>query len=131
MIALDTNILVRYFAQDDVEQSAKVTALMESLTEMDQGFISQVVLLETVWVMQRLYDADRETITSIVRNLLLIPGFMLENREVLKKTVDLFATSNADFADCLIAKSAEFYGCQSVMTFDVKASKACGMKLLE
>lgn len=131
MIALDTNILVRYFAQDDVEQSAKVTALIESLTEMDQGFISQVVLLETVWVMQRLYDADRETITSILRNLLLIPGFMLENRDVVKKTVDLFATSNADFADCLIAKSAEFYGCQSGMTFDVKASKACGMKLLE
>lgn len=131
MIALDTNVLVRYFAQDEMEQSAKATMLIESLTDVQQGFISNVVLVETVWVMQRVFDADRQTIASIIRNMLLIQGFLLENREIVKKSVDLYSTSNADFADCLIAKTAEFYGCQSVMTFDVKAAKACGMKLLD
>ena len=131
MIALDTNVLVRYFAQDDIEQSAKATMLIESLTDAQQGFISQVVLVETVWVMQRVFEADRETVSSIIRNMLLIQGFLLESREVVKKTVDSYATSNADFADCLIAKTAEFYGCQSVITFDIKAAKACGMKLLD
>lgn len=130
MIALDTNILVRYFAQDDLSQSAKASALVESLTDSKQGFVSQIVLIETVWVMQRLFDADRKTVADIIQNMLVIPGFVLENRDSVKKAVQLFSTTNADFPDCLIAKVAEAAGCSSVMTFDIKAVKACGMQLL-
>jgi predicted nucleic-acid-binding protein len=130
MIALDTNILVRYFAQDDIAQSAKASALIESLTDSTQGFISQIVLIEIVWVMQRLFEADRKTVTEIIQNMLVIPGFVLENRDAVKKAVDLYSSTSADFPDCLIAKVAEAAGCRVVVTFDVKAAKACGMQLM-
>ena len=52
MIGLDTNILVRYVAQDDPKQSPKATALIESLSDADPGFIGLVALVELVWVMQ-------------------------------------------------------------------------------
>jgi predicted nucleic-acid-binding protein len=57
MIGLDTNIIVRYFAQDDPVQSRKATELIERrLTEDQPGFISHVTMVETVWVLDRIYS---------------------------------------------------------------------------
>lgn len=51
MIGLDTNVLVRYVAQDDSEQSPKATRLIESLSADSPGFISIVSVVELVWVL--------------------------------------------------------------------------------
>ena len=52
MIGLDTNILVRYLAQDDPLQSPIATEIMEArITEENPGFISAVAMVETVWVL--------------------------------------------------------------------------------
>ena len=68
MLALDTNVLVRYLAQDDRRQSAAATRLIEQrLTPADRGFISLVTLLETVWVMQSRYAATPEIVAEIGR----------------------------------------------------------------
>ncbi len=48
MIGLDTNVLVRYIAQDDAKQSPIATKLITSLTTENPGFISQVSLVELV-----------------------------------------------------------------------------------
>jgi len=54
MIGLDTNILVRYLAQDDPIQSPKATEIIERrLTEETPGFVSIVAMIETVWVLDR------------------------------------------------------------------------------
>jgi predicted nucleic-acid-binding protein len=56
MIGLDTNILVRYLAEDDPVQSPKAREIIERrLTEADPGFISVVTIAETVWVLDRAY----------------------------------------------------------------------------
>ena len=70
MIGLDTNVLVRYFAQDDPRQSAAASRLIERLTPENPGLVTSVVLAETVWVMEDLYAAKREQIASIVEDLL-------------------------------------------------------------
>jgi len=64
MIALDTNVLVRYVVQDDPAQSPKATALMESLSEDSPCFISLVVLAEMVWVLQGAYQASKAAKTA-------------------------------------------------------------------
>src|SRR5262249_15163786 len=56
MIGLDTNILVRYLAQDDPIQSPQATEIIERrLSEGNPGFISIVAMAETVWVLDRAY----------------------------------------------------------------------------
>ncbi|MDR6388439.1 putative nucleic-acid-binding protein [Paraburkholderia phenoliruptrix] len=60
MIGLDTHVLVRYFAQDDAVQSKKATALMDSLSAERPGYVSQVALVEVVWVLARCYGVERE-----------------------------------------------------------------------
>ena len=62
MIGLDTNILVRYLAQDDPIQSPLATDIIEfRLSQGNPGFISIVAMVETVWVLDRAYGlADDE-----------------------------------------------------------------------
>jgi len=70
MIGLDTNVLVRYFAQDDLVQARKASALIESLTAERPGYVTQVALTEVVWVLGRAYGARREEIAQVIETLL-------------------------------------------------------------
>jgi len=55
MIALDTNVLVRFLAQDDPDQGRMATDLIGGLTEQKRGFVAREVLVELVWVLERSY----------------------------------------------------------------------------
>lgn len=60
MIGLDTNVLVRYLAQDDSQQSALAVKLIEgACSEKNPAFINHIVLCETAWVLERCYDAKK------------------------------------------------------------------------
>jgi predicted nucleic-acid-binding protein len=63
MIGLDTNVLVRYVAQDDSLQSPIAAEFIETVcSEKHPGFINHIVLCETVWVLDRCYHTDKDTI---------------------------------------------------------------------
>lgn len=128
MIGLDTNVLVRYFAQDDAKQSAKATALIESLTDAQPGYLSHVVLIELVWVLQRCYDASREMVAETLERLLRTQGLVVQEAEQVWQALRVYR-QGGDFADCLIARAAMAAGCDEVVTFDKRAAKA-GMRLL-
>ena len=71
MIGLDTNVLVRYLAQDDPEQSARATALIEQgLTVAEPGCIGIIAMVETVWVLDRAYRMGEAEIAAVVERLL-------------------------------------------------------------
>jgi predicted nucleic-acid-binding protein len=129
MVGLDTNVLVRYFAQDDDLQSPKANRMMEALSDDEPGFISMVSMVELVWVMQSVYQADRATITRILQTLLSVSTITIENTETVLKALRIYSNTQSDFADCLIVKSCEDAGCKTIMTFDVNAAKRCGMQL--
>jgi len=131
MIGLDTNVLVRYIAQDDSKQSPKATILIESLSDDNQGFIGMVSIVELVWVMQGCYQASKEETMAILEKLLRIRTIQVENAEVVLKALHTYINSNADFADCLIERSAHNANCTHTVTFDSKAAQTAGMQLIE
>jgi len=130
MIGIDTNILVRYFAQDDEEQASKATRLIESLSKEKKGFISLVSVIELVWVTQVAYGLSRGKIIEMLGLLFRVDLFLIENSDVLNKALRIYEKSNADFSDCLIAVASVEEGCIEVFTFDKKAAKSLGMTLL-
>ena len=130
MIGLDTNVVVRYIVQDDAVQSKKATTLLESLTDDNQGFIPLVSIVELVWVLQSCYAVDRKEISNVLDLLLQMKSIVIEQFEIVTKALRLFSGNNADFADCLVERSAFSAGCEYTATFDKKASKTTGMKLL-
>ena len=131
MIGIDTNVLVRYIAQDDATQSRRATSFIEKeCSKTAPGFVGLVVLVEVVWVSESRYGATREEVAGIVRRILSIKQLAVQDAETVWKAVRLFESSKADLADCLVACSAIAAGCKSVVTFDKQASKA-GMTLLK
>ncbi len=56
MIGSDTNVLVRYIMQDDAKPAALANKLIEGLTEASPGYISQVAIVEWVWVLELVYE---------------------------------------------------------------------------
>ncbi|MGU2445384.1 PIN domain-containing protein [Burkholderia cenocepacia] len=131
MIGLDTNVLVRYFAQDDEVQSKKATALMESLSPERPGYVSQVALIEVVWVLGRCYGVEREQMKDIVESMVGTKELVVESADTVRKALRVFASSKADFADCLIERSGHVAECEYTATFDVSASKVAGMQLIK
>ncbi len=130
MIGIDTNILVRYIAQDDPAQSKLATHLIEAeCSPSTPGYISLIVLVELAWVSESCYGASRTDIAQIVRRLLSIRQLVVQQAEVVWKALRQFEGSKADFADNLVEQLALAAGCSAVMTFDKAAAKA-GMRLL-
>jgi predicted nucleic-acid-binding protein len=130
MVGIDTNVLVRYIAQDDAKQAALATKLIESLSTAEPGFISLVTLVEAVWVMEDVYAATRERIGDIVEGLLQSEALVVEAAESAWRALTSFRAGKADFADCLIARVCAREGCSVTWTFDRTAARDGGMKLL-
>jgi predicted nucleic-acid-binding protein len=109
VIGLDTNILVRFLAQDDVVQSPRSTQIIErQLTEERPRFISLVTIVETVWVLDRILQAD-----SL---------FVQNEQEVFTAAIAL-KTGVAAFADALIGALGAWAGCTATLTFDKRAAR--------
>ena len=125
---------MRYLAQDDARQSARVTRLIErELDEKNPGFISLIVLVETCWVLKRLYGATPGELRDTVNDLLGARQLSVERRGVVTRALARLSkadtTMTSDIADALITEISTDAGCEQTMTFD-KGTVSLGMTLL-
>lgn len=130
MIGLDTNVLVRYIMQDDPKQSAKASKLIESLDGNNQGYITMVSVVELYWVLTSSYELSGQQVGQALEAILRTKQFLVERADQVMRALRVFGEGKADFADCLIERSAAGAGCNQTMTFDVGASKFAGMTLI-
>ena len=130
MIGLDTNVLVRFLAQDDARQSAQTNRLIESFTPELPGYVSVLTLAETVWVLEDLYGASRERIVEVIETLLQTQTLVVSFADVVWQALAQFRKGKADFADHLIERLGAKGGCSVTMTFDRAAARDAGMTLV-
>ena len=116
MIALDTNILVRYLVEDDVRQSALAARFIERAGV--PLFVPQIVICELVWVLSFAYDVPRREIVSLLQQLRRAANIVIESADEVQRAIDAFSGQRGDFADYLIAERAMTSGCTAVATFD-------------
>jgi len=123
MMGIDTNILVRYFAQDDLHQSATATHLIEQACQEEPGLlINHVVLCKLVWVLTKPYRYPKTKVCEVIEQILLTRQFKVEDENTVCEALTDFKTSSADFADCLIGIKNLYAGCHSTLTFDRAAA---------
>jgi len=130
MIGLDTNVILRYIMQDDPVQARQATALIESLTADEPGFIPMIVLVEMVWVLFSAYRLNRHQVAQVLEQLAQLKEIRLDSTDLVLKALRIFKAGTADFSDCLIERIAANQGCQKTVTFDIAAAKSAGMMLL-
>ena len=130
MIGLDTNVLVRYIMQDDPKQSAKATAIIESLDDAGGGYVTLVSIVELVWVLGSSYALTRAQVATALDGILRTKQFTIERADQVLRALRVFKVGKSDFADCLIERTAASAGCDKTVTFDASASKYAGMTLI-
>lgn len=120
MIAVDTNILVRFLTQDDKEQFIKVEHLFRRHAGQGEIFIAMLVILEMNWVLTRLYDWKPLRFYDAVEDILCCPSFMVENDVKVRNAVAACrVNSKLDFSDALIGYAGAHRGL-TTYTFDKK-----------
>lgn len=131
MIGLDTNILVRYLTQDDPAQSAKAAEILERrLTPKTPGFVSVVVVVETVWVLDRAYGLTDQEIAAVVERLLQVEVLAIEDEQEVFTAMIALKQGRASFSDALIAELGARAGCTRTLTFDRKAGRLPSFELV-
>jgi len=127
MIALDTNVLVRFLVEDDAAQTAKATALIErTVSDGATLFISDVVLCETVWVLTARYGFSRAEVAAVLRRLLDAEHLSFATPAQHSRALAAFSAGKGDFADYVIREHGLAAGCSAVATFDQALLKETG-----
>ncbi len=130
MIGLDTNILVRYLAQDDPIQSPLATEIIEfRLSQENRGFISIVAMVETVWVMDRAYGLADDEIAAALERILQADTLVVENEQQVFAAMIALKEGGGSFADALIGALGVKAGCSRTLTFDKTALRLPGFEL--
>jgi predicted nucleic-acid-binding protein len=130
MTGLDTNVIVRFLIKDDADQAALATKVFAEFTITAPGFVCREVLVELVWVLQKIYRLPRADIADAIEGLLGARELVMEAADRVAIAVDRYRKGGPGFADQMIALAGQGAGCQATVTFDRKASGLPGMTLL-
>jgi predicted nucleic-acid-binding protein len=124
MRAIDTNVLVRLLARDDVKQVAAAERFVEGGV-----WVSHLVLMEVTWVLDSVYDLAPAAIATAIEMLLGHQSITLEKAEVVAAAVAQFRKRPAlGFSDCLIVEVARKAGHTPVGTFDRELGRLEGVQ---
>jgi predicted nucleic-acid-binding protein len=124
MIALDTNVLLRYLTQDDPTQSIRATEIIERrLTEEEPGFVSLVSILEVVWVLRSLFKRSQQEIANDIEMILAADTLEVQNEQEVYYAVVSLRSGIGTFEDALIGSLGAWRGCSVTLTFDEDAAK--------
>jgi predicted nucleic-acid-binding protein len=105
VIAVDTNIIVRFLTADEPKQYAAVLKLFRR----NKIWISHSVLLETAWVLQGIFDLKRDELHPLLTDLINLENVEMENYDVAAASLEAFH-KGMDLADALHLTTANSSG---------------------
>lgn len=131
MIGLDTNVVIRYLAQDDERQAELANRLFEkTLSPARPGFITLAALCEIVWVLADCYSMDQRRIRAIIEGLLGSRQVQVESKDLVWRALRGWSSGATGFTDVLIGEICLAAGAEYVATFDKAASKLPAFRML-
>ena len=126
MRAVDTNLLVRLVVRDDEQQVNAVEAFVAK-----GAWVSHLVLAETLWVLDAVYNRSSTQIANAIDLLLNHKDLTLQDSDVIALALDRFrARPSLGFSDCLVLEIARKAGHLPLGTFDRNLAKLDGTQRL-
>jgi predicted nucleic-acid-binding protein len=112
-------VLVRFLVEDDVAQSQRAARLVDRAIEaIESLFVSEIVLVETAWVLTRAYGISKTELLRVLRQLQAAKHLQFESSDVLAHALDVWKGGKGDFSNDLILSRAQANGCEAGATFD-------------
>ena len=131
MRALDSNVLLRYLVGDDLRQTAIAERIIEECRHDEEPlYVPVLVLCETIWVLDRVYQQSKSQIIEAVGTVLMMDLIHLEHDRHVRRAFDQFCNSKGSFPDYLIGEIAAAAGCRDTVTFDKALRGAPGFTIL-
>ena len=131
MIGLDTNILVRFFTQDDPAQFRQAQSFIQTeLSVEEPGYVNLIVLAEFAWTLARAYQFSKDEITNAVDALIDTAEITIQQEAAVAAALSLCKADNLEFVDALIAVVNRDAGCRETRTFDVRFASSGVARLL-
>jgi predicted nucleic-acid-binding protein len=127
MAAIDTNVLVRLVTKDDPAQYQKAQTFVEKHRPV---LVTQLSVLELVWVLMSRYRLDKERTCQVVQALLETAEFNIQAPSILEAALKTWKRSRADFADCFILETVNAAAESQLATFDTTLGKLEGCQQL-
>ena len=117
MIGLDTNVLARYYIEDqsDAEAARQRAAARRLIESARPLMVCKTVILEFEWIMRGYYGFSQAEVVSVLRHLLGLPHLTIEDRSTVEQAL-LHCDAGLDLADAL--HHASYRACASMASFD-------------
>jgi predicted nucleic acid-binding protein len=112
---VDTNILIRHLTGDPPEMAARATAYLASASQL---FLVDLVVAETVYVLESFYRAPRVQIASSIRSLLAYGAVVTVDPALLLRAIEIYEQDRLDFAEAYLVACAETTGIGVIASID-------------
>jgi predicted nucleic-acid-binding protein len=112
---VDTNVLVRHLTGDPPAMAKRATAFLREGSEL---LLTDLIVAETIYVLESFYEVAREQIATTIRSLLAFDSISVVDREVLLRAVEVYEIDRLDFAEAYLIACAESTGIGRVVSFD-------------
>ena len=112
---VDTNILVRHLTWDPGHLARRATRYLASERDL---LVTDLVIAETVYVLESYYGAPRSQLAGAMRSLISFDSIVVVDRPLLFRSIELYETARLDFAEAYLVACAETTGVGRVASFD-------------
>ena len=125
---VDTNILVRHLVGDPPDMAARATAYLGSESEL---LVTDLVIAETVYVLESFYEVSRQRIATSMRSLLTLNSVVVVDAALLLRSIEIYEHDRLDFAEAYLVASAESSGVDAVASFDRSIDRVSTVERIE
>lgn len=112
---VDTNILVRHLTGDPADMAARATAYLGGASEL---YVADLIVAETVYVLESFYEAPREQVSVAMRSLVSMRSVVTVDPALLLRSIEIYEHDRLDFAEAYLVACAESTGVGRVASFD-------------
>jgi predicted nucleic-acid-binding protein len=125
---VDTNILICHLTGDPPDQAARATAF---LADADELLLVDLVVAETIYVLESFYEQPRERVAELVRAILGFPAIRIIDHALVHRALEIYEFDRLDFAEAYLVASAEGSGVATIASFDRSIDRMTSVQRIE
>lgn len=125
---VDTNVLVRHLTGDPPEMATRATAYLRTEREL---FLTDLIVAETVYVLESFYEAPRAQVAQAMRSLVGFSSIVCVDSALLLQAIEVYETERIDFAEAYLVACAESTGVDKVASFDRSIDRITTIERIE
>ena len=125
---VDTNVVVRHLTGDPAAMAERATAFLAAEPEL---YLADLVVAETVYVLESFYKAPRDQVAEAMRSLVALRSVITVDPSLLLRAIEVYEVHRLDFAEAYLVACAESTGIGRVASFDQAIDRVTTIERIE